>query len=100
MWGPVLIFEVVGNAALGLFAAVVLIFMFCRSRRFPDLMLAYLVLRLLFVLTDQALATQIPLVAKQWATQGSLELIRAVVYTGVWTPYILRSVRVKKTFVN
>jgi hypothetical protein len=100
LWAPLIIFECVGNIVFIIFSIVLLIFFFRKSRLLPKLMISYLILSLLFVVSDFFLADLIPAVADQRNYQDTKEIARAVIGTIVWVPYFLVSKRVKQTFVR
>jgi len=100
LWAPLLILEGVGNTVFSVFAAILLVLFFQRSRRFPGLMVAYLVSSLLFVTADYFVAELIPVVAAQDDVNSTRELGRAAVASLIWIPYFRRSRRVRNTFVE
>jgi len=101
LYARMLISELAANLTFLGFLAVLLYLFFRKSYRFPGLFIAYLVLRLVFIITDVLLSNQIPAVAEQLAAGGWLEnLAREVAYAIIWIPYFLSSKRVKNTFVE
>ena len=100
LWAPLILFEFVGNIVFIIFAIVLLVLFFGKSRLLPRVMLSYLILNLLFVVSDFFLADLIPAVAERGNFQDLKELARAVIGAVIWVPYFLVSKRVKQTFVR
>jgi hypothetical protein len=101
LFGPLLIFELLGNIALlGLTALATCLF-FAKSRIFPRVFIAMLVGNTLFLLVDELAGMIIP-----WIRDGShhsntaMALVRAIIASGIWWSYMLVSRRVKATFVR
>ena len=100
LWAPLIVIELVGNSLFILFALALLVFFFNRSRLFPKLMIAFLIINLLFVVADFVLAHLIPAIAKQHDPAAVKELTLAVLSASVWVPYFWVSKRVRQTFQN
>jgi hypothetical protein len=100
LWAPLIIMELVGNAVLILFALALLVFFFNQSRRFPRLMIAFLLINLLFVATDFFFAELIPSIAEQNNPAAARELTIAALGALIWIPYFWVSKRVRQTFQN
>jgi transglutaminase-like putative cysteine protease len=100
LFGPLLIFEVLGNIALVAFNILLISMFLARRRAFPMAYIVMFALSVLFMLADEIAGNMIPVVAaKSNATSGG-ELARAVVAGAIWSTYMLRSRRVKETFVR
>lgn len=95
LWGPVLTFEMVGNLFFILFSLLLLVLLFRYSKMFPKLAITYLLLNLVFVATDQYLATLLPIPS---SGETDSELIKSIAGAAIWVPYLLTSQRVKNTF--
>lgn len=100
LYAPLIIYEIAANLAFALFAVVLLFLFFRKSHRFPPLCIAYYAANVLFVVSDWVLGGCIPDLAAQPDPGAMQELVRSVVGAGIWIPYMLRSQRVKNTFVK
>ncbi|MEE4244849.1 MAG: DUF2569 domain-containing protein [Kangiellaceae bacterium] len=99
-WAPLLISEAVFNTLLVL-ASVYLIFLFFRkSYLFPKVYIALIVTSLVFIPLDAWLGSFVlpdePIFDQEIIT----ELSRVLLSAAIWIPYMLRSERVKLTFVE
>jgi ABC-type multidrug transport system permease subunit len=100
LWGPLIVFELVGNFAQILVALVALVFFAQKSALFPRVLIGLYLGVLVFLVADYLLAELIPAVAVQDSSE-SLGLIgRQLAVCAVWVPYMLRSKRVRNTFVG
>ncbi len=100
LWGPLLIFEIVGNSIFILTNIVLIFFYFAKHYRFPALFITMLALNALFVVGDFFLGKMIPAVAAANDPQSVREIARTLAAAAIWIPYFLRSKRVKNTFVK
>ncbi|MDD5742305.1 MAG: DUF2569 domain-containing protein [Candidatus Peribacteraceae bacterium] len=100
LWAPLLIFEIVGNLLMFLGACYLLFVFFKRSQTFPKSYIFVSIVSLIFVTIDFFAADLIPAVAEQDDSEMLGQLIRAIVGSAVWIPYMLKSERVKATFVE
>jgi hypothetical protein len=100
LWGPILMFEGVGNTALIVFSVIVAIYFFQKRRIVPKLMIALLLANVFFVGTDYFVANVIPAVGSQKDVESMTEFARVVIACVIWVPYFLVSKRVKATFVH
>ncbi len=93
--------EAIINVIFGVSAIILLILMTNKDRRFPKLMIIFYVSNLIFVLADAIYVSQIQ-VLEQFMESGdsAKEIIRAIVGTSIWVPYMLVSTRVKQTFIK
>ncbi len=96
--GPVLLFELIGNAVLAAAALVLAVMFFQRRRRFPTAAAGLLLGAFLFYVADSLAASQLP--GGQEAPGSLLDLGGALLVCAVLVPYLLRSKRVKTTFVR
>jgi hypothetical protein len=99
LWGPLIVFEIIGNTGSIVLALVVLWFLFRKSRSTPRLAITWLIWNTAFVVIDYFAADLIPVVAAQADPNSVKELMRSVLAAAIWIPYFLVSKRVKATFV-
>ncbi|HYG33383.1 MAG TPA: DUF2569 domain-containing protein, partial [Clostridia bacterium] len=99
LWGPLLIFEVLGNTLVfGLTALTVCLF-FAKRRAFPKVFITLAVANAAVLLTDAIVSSKIAHLAEN-TQSATTDLWRAMIYALIWCPYMLRSERVKATFVR
>lgn len=99
-WGPLLVGEVIVNMGMiGL--SIYLLYLFSqKSVRFPKTYIWLLSGSLAFVLMD-ALAAQVVLPDQPLMdAETSGEFARSLIVASIWIPYMLRSRRVRNTFVR
>ena len=100
VWGPLLVFEIIINAAFIATSIYLLFLFFQRSWRFPGIYVAFLVVNLLFMFAD-ALAVHFILPGRPlFDSESGAELGRAILSVVIWVPYMFLSRRVKNTFVR
>ena len=100
LWAPLIIGELVGNIAIGVFSLVILVFFFRRSIYTPTLVIAWLGISFIFVLGDYLIADHIPFIAEIPDPESAKEIVRAAIAALIWIPYFLVSKRVKATFTR
>lgn len=100
LWGPLLIFELLGNTALILACAGLLMLFFRRSRRFPRFYIVFAIINLIFVTLDAWLGSLVIVDEPMFDPETAKEFSRSLVTVLVWVPYMLRSKRVRNTFVH
>lgn len=100
LWGPLIVYEIVGNLFFAIGAIVLVVLFFTKNHRFPLLMIGFLVLNPVFVILDHFLGNLIPFVADMGDTESYAEIGRAVIGAMIWVPYFMVSKRVKNTFVK
>jgi len=100
LWAPVILFELLINIVFLAMEAVLLIWLFTKSRRFPTAMIVYLFTVFALVGIDYFLAQAIPAIAAQDNSEGRIAFMRAGVVCAIWMPYMLKSKRVKGTFTR
>ncbi|MBL0065959.1 MAG: DUF2569 family protein [Bacteroidetes bacterium] len=100
LYGPLLTFELVGNLFTICMAAFTLYLLLGRRTIFPRAMIIYLSSYLVFLLIDSVMGNFIPAIAENSADETSSQtVIRSIVYSAIWIPYMLFSSRVKQTFL-
>jgi hypothetical protein len=101
LWAPLIVFEVTGNVIVLLLGLIALYFFLRRSRHTPRASIAWLVVSLVFVVSDFFLADLIPLVAEQGTDLDTVkEVVKSVASAVIWVPYFLFSKRVRETFTR
>ncbi|HJV75952.1 MAG TPA: DUF2569 domain-containing protein [Noviherbaspirillum sp.] len=100
LWAPLISFEVITNIAMFGSTIWLLILFFKKSKRVPNLFVAWFLLLATVQVIDHLLANQIPLVASQNDPKSMKELSRSVIAAAIWVPYFLKSKRVKNTFIE
>lgn len=100
LWVPLITFEIVGNLLMFLGYCYLIYIFFKRSKTFPKSYIFLSVAALIFVVVDFFAADLIPAVAEQDDSEMLEQLIRAAIGCAVWVPYMLKSERVKATFVE
>jgi len=98
LFGPLIIFELVGNIVLAGGSLTLLVMFFRKAPRFPRWMIALLVFGPILTAADMYWASLIPNVQLQ-ATSGQVQVfIRTLASACIWVPYLLMSKRVRNTF--
>ena len=100
LYGPLLIFEVLGNVLMFGSNILVACLFFARRRAFPWAYIALLTLNVAFLLLDEVLGRLIPSVAADPDASSIRYLRNAILYGMLWSLYMLKSKRVKATFVR
>jgi hypothetical protein len=98
LWAPVIVGEITCNVGFLLFDLALLYLLFTKSRRFPKAFIVFTLANLLFIVSDAAIAWQIPAVAARGLEGVAGEIARSLVVAAVWVPYMLVSKRVRNTF--
>jgi Protein of unknown function (DUF2569) len=100
LFGPLIVGELVTNAALLIWAGVLVYLFFTRRRSFPVAMIAFMLTRVVVQIADAGVALMIPAAAARMgpATYGGLA--SGVLVALIWVPYLLKSRRVELTFVR
>jgi hypothetical protein len=100
LFGPLIVGELVVNAALFIWAGVLLYLFFAKRRAFPTMMIMFLVTRVLFQVADLGVALMIPITAARIGPAVYGALAGGVLVTLIWVPYFIRSRRVESTFIR
>lgn len=101
LWKPLLAFEIAGNVITMLLALITLFLLIRKSRWTPRFAIAWLLLGLVFVVSDYLLAQKIPLIVELGTDPETMrEMARAIIGAAIWIPYWLVSKRVKATFTE
>lgn len=99
-WGPLIIFEIAINVCLTALWIYIGYLYFSKKYRFKNWYIATLLITLLFPIID-FIATGIlfPQLSKAGANEPG-QTIRLAIISGIWITYILKSERVRNTFVK
>ncbi len=101
LWGPLIVFEIIGNLAIITLSLVTLYFMFRKSKRTPAVAITWISVGFIVVIADFFLADLIPAIANMPTDfEVVKELIRSSFAVVIWIPYFLFSKRVKATFIE
>jgi len=100
LFGPLLMFEMPGNQTLIAMSFLTLYLYFAKRSLFPKVFIICSILTLVFLLTDSIISRQIPMIAEDPDFDQGREITRAFLRCVIWCPYMLRSRRVRATFVN
>lgn len=99
--GALIYFELIINSIFVLYAIVLLILMFNYSRFFPRFIIVFYISNLVFVILDLILVSNNPILGQiKLGGVTYSELLRSIIGTSIWVPYILMSKRVKNTFIQ
>src|SRR6266478_3867681 len=93
LFGPLIVGEIVVNAALFIWACALAYLFFTRRRAFPTAMIAFMVARVAAQATDLGLALLIPATAARMGPEAYGGLLAGVLVALVWVPYLVKSRR-------
>lgn len=99
-WVPILAFEITYNIAMGAAAIWLALLFFTKHRYFPKLYIAILGASLLGILLDAGLVSLALPEESILGGETSKEFIRTLIVSAIWIPYMLKSERVKATFIR
>ncbi|HKS35647.1 MAG TPA: DUF2569 domain-containing protein [Verrucomicrobiae bacterium] len=100
LFAPLLIFEVLGNSLLlGLNVLTICLF-FAKRRIFPRAYIVLVVSNVAFLVIDELVGSRIPFVVAESNPSSLREIFRGAAYSVIWVAYMLKSQRVKATFVQ
>jgi hypothetical protein len=99
--GIVMIFELVYNCAQLVFLALLIFLFFKRRTIFPPFTIAFYVITLIFLIADSWVVSILNLTELNMADKKAAfkDIMRGILSVAIWVPYLLRSKRVKQTFV-
>ena len=100
LFGPLIVGELVVNAALFIWAGVLLYRFFGKRRSFPTMMIMFLVTRVLFQAADLGLALMIPITATRIGPEVYGGLAAGILVALIWGRYFVTSRRVEATFTR
>jgi hypothetical protein len=100
-WAPAVVLAVLGNLLLLLAAVWLIVLFFGRHRLFPRVYVGFLILTAVLVTLDYGLQGRLGAVmADSESAQSARAPLRSVVACAIWIPYLLKSRRVRNTFVR
>ena len=82
------------------FCSLAIVLFFKRRAAFPRLFVALILGNLVFLILDHACVQMIPAAASKTSGKPDAVLGQAVLHGIIWTLYMLKSKRVKNTFVR
>jgi hypothetical protein len=100
LFGPLIVGELVVNAALLIWAGALLYLFFAKRRAFPVVMITFMITRVVFQAADLGVALMIPATAARIGPAVYGTLAGGVLVTLIWVPYFIRSRRVESTFIR
>ena len=100
LFGPLIVGELVFNAALLVWVVVLLYLFFAKRRSFPVAMIAFLIVRVVGQGADLGVALMIPATAAGIGPAVYGALAGSVLVAAIWVPYFVTSRRVEATFVR
>jgi len=100
LFGPLIVGELVVNAALLIWAGVLLYLFFAKRRSFPAVMITFMITRAVFQAADLGVALMIPATAARIGPEIYGALAGGILVTLIWVPYFIRSRRVEATFIR
>ncbi len=99
-WAPVLIGEIAFNACLFILSVYAAYLFFTKKQNFPKVYIAILTLVLVTIPLDAWLASKVLPDEPLFDDDTIKELVRSAVAFIIWVPYLIRSKRVKATFIE
>lgn len=100
LFGPLIVGELVVNAALLIWAGALLYLFFAKRRSFPVVMITFMITRVIVQAADLGVALVIPATAARIGPAVYAALALAILVTLIWVPYFIRSRRVEATFTR
>ncbi|MCL2022224.1 MAG: DUF2569 domain-containing protein [Betaproteobacteria bacterium] len=98
LWAPLILFKIGGNLVGATLVGYLLHLFFKKSRRFPRFFIVCMMAKIVFLITGYFVADLIPAAAD--SDKGLWQISFTIIGASVCIPYILRSKRVKNTFVR
>ena len=100
-WKPTITFELCSNVVLLILGIALLFFFFGKKKWFPRIYIAFMILTIVFAITDAILMYKIQSsISIKLNINTTAQVFRSIIGGVIWIPYFLNSVRVKNTFVR
>ena len=99
LWAPVIVSELLVNAALFVLAIVVLVLFYRHKRSFPRFVIILYLANLVWEVGLALVLRQIPTTAEA-GTSSLIDAIGLALACAIWIPYFLVSKRVRATFTR
>jgi hypothetical protein len=100
LWKPTLLFEVIANIVIVLLIAYLLILLYNKKSVFPRWLIFFYLANLLVLIVDAVMLANIPN-SDEWVSGNRFQDIgRTLLTCLIWSTYVLRSKRVRNTFVE
>jgi len=100
LYGPLLILELLGNMLLLGMNVLAICLFFTKRRAFPNFYIALILGNAVFVILDEVGCAMIPSLAATASGKNHTQAFRAVFYALIWSFYMVKSRRVKATFIK
>jgi hypothetical protein len=100
LFGPLIVGELVANAALLIWAGVLVYLFFTRRGSFPVAMIAFMITRVAVQAADAGVALMIPAAKAGMGPAAYGGLASGVFVALIWVPYLVKSRRVEATFIR
>jgi len=100
LFGPLIIGELVVNAALLIWAGVLLYLFFAKRRSFPIVMITFLIMRVVVQAADLGVALMIPATSSRVGPGVYGSLAAGILVAVIWGRYFVASRRVAATFTR
>ena len=100
LFGSIIVGELIGNSVFLLWSIGLAYLFFTRRRRFPPLMITFMLSSLAFVALDLLISRAILAAAPEISSNDLRDLFGGVISALIWIPYLQRSKRVRATFVD
>lgn len=100
LWKPTLLFEVIANVVIVLLVAYLLTLLYNKKSVFPHWLIFFYLGNLLVLIVDAVLLSNIPS-SDEWVSGNRVQdIARNLLTCLIWITYVLRSKRVRNTFVE
>jgi len=100
LFAPLIVGELIVNAALLVWAVALLYLFFSKRRAFVAAMMAFLIARLAVQVADLGAGLMVPMVAARIGPAAWGGLAGGGIVVLIWVPYLVKSRRVEATFVR
>jgi len=98
MWGPLVVFELVGNAGFIVAPCALAYLLFKKRRVFPRAAIVFMIASAAFIILDLVLGARV--VGTSPEPKAIALSVHSVAASAIWIAYLVRSRRVAATFVT